>query len=242
MNDINIQIDDKSYVNTRDNTNKQVIKNLSLSLKNNEFVCLVGHSGCGKTSLLNILAGLDLDFIGNMALAATQPKIGYIFQTPHLLPWRTVEENIRLATSCDPETLDFLLDSMGLIQERNSYPAHLSLGMSRRVAIARAFAADPDLLLMDEPFVSLDSPTARKVRQLLVNLWRKKPHNVLFVTHDLREAIGLADRLIFLDSKPMTVLKEIPVNISREDRDNELKIEQFKQQLFIDYPEIHTLL
>jgi NitT/TauT family transport system ATP-binding protein len=242
MNDINIQIDDKSYLNTSDNTSKQVIKNLSLSLKNNEFVCLVGHSGCGKTSLLNILAGLDLDFTGNITLAATQPKIGYIFQTPHLLPWRTVAENISLATSCSTETLDSLLNSMGLTQERNSFPAQLSLGMSRRIAIARAFVTDPDLLLMDEPFVSLDSPTARTVRQLLLNLWNKKPHKVLFVTHDLREAISLADKLIFLDSKPMTVLKEIPVNIPREERDNELKIEQFKQQLFIDYPEIHTLL
>jgi NitT/TauT family transport system ATP-binding protein len=242
MNDINIQIDNKSFLNTADNTTKQVIKNLSLSLKNNEFVCLVGHSGCGKTSLLNMLAGLDVDFSGNITLGVTQPKIGYIFQSPRLLPWRTVEENIRLATSCSTAMLDFLLDSMALTQEKNHFPAHLSLGMCRRVAIARAFATNPDLLLMDEPFVSLDSPTARKARQLLVNLWNKKPHKVLFVTHDLREAISLADRIIFLDSKPMTVLTEILVNIPRAERSNESKIEQFRQQLFIDYPEIHTLL
>ena len=242
MNDINVQINDKSYLNNADNSTKQVIKNLSLSLKGNEFVCLVGHSGCGKTSLLNILAGLDLDFTGNVTLGITPPKIGYIFQTPRLLPWRTVAENISLATSCQPDSLDFFLESMDLAHEKNHYPAQLSLGMSRRVAIARAFATNPDLLLMDEPFVSLDSPTARKVRQLLIDLWAKRPHKVLFVTHDLREAITLADRLIFLDSKPMTVLKEIAVTIPRAERDNELKIEQFKQQLFIDYPEIHTLL
>ena len=242
MNDINVQINDKSYLNNADNSTKQVIKNLSLSLKGNEFVCLVGHSGCGKTSLLNILAGLDLDFTGNVTLGITPPKIGYIFQTPRLLPWRTVAENISLATSCQPDSLDFFLESMDLTHEKNHYPAQLSLGMSRRVAIARAFATNPDLLLMDEPFVSLDSPTARKVRQLLIDLWAKRPHKVLFVTHDLREAITLADRLIFLDSKPMTVLKEIAVTIPRAERDNELKIEQFKQQLFIDYPEIHTLL
>ncbi len=242
MNDINVQIQDKSYLNSADNTTKQVIKNLSLSLKGNEFVCLVGHSGCGKTSLLNILAGLDLDFTGNVTLGITLPKIGYIFQTPRLLPWRTVAENISLATSCQPDSLDFFLESMDLSHEKNHYPAQLSLGMNRRVAIARAFASNPDLLLMDEPFVSLDSPTARKVRRLLIDLWAKRPHKVLFVTHDLREAITLADRLIFLDSKPMTVLKEIAVTIPRAERDNELKIEQFKQQLFIDYPEIHTLL
>jgi len=242
MNNISIHIEDKSYLNSADNSAKQVIKDLSLSIKNNEFICLVGHSGCGKTSLLNILAGLDTDFSGEISLGHTQPKVGYIFQTPRLLPWRSVAENISLATSCEPESLDFLLESMGLTQEKQHFPAHLSLGMSRRVSIARAFANDPDLLLMDEPFVSLDSPTARQVRQLLVNLWLKRPHKVLFVTHDLREAITLADRLIFLDSKPMTVIKEIAVNIPREQRNNETKIEQFKQQLFIDYPEIHTLL
>ena len=108
MSDINIQIDDKSYLTPAGNRDKQVIKNLSLSLKNNEFICLVGHSGCGKTSLLNILAGLDSNFSGELALGKVQPKIGYIFQTPRLLPWRTIEENIRLATECSPKTLDFL--------------------------------------------------------------------------------------------------------------------------------------
>ncbi|MDC9729915.1 MAG: ABC transporter ATP-binding protein [Methyloprofundus sp.] len=242
MDDISIQIEDKSYLNSADNSSKQIIKNLNLSLKANEFVCLVGHSGCGKTSLLNILSGLDLDFTGKINLGSTEPKMGYIFQSPRLLPWRTVAENISLASSCTDESLNFLLDSMGLSHEKEHYPTQLSLGMSRRVAIARAFATDPDLLLMDEPFVSLDSPTARRVRQLLVDLWLKRPHKVLFVTHDLREAITLADRLIFLESKPMTVLKEIAVTLPRGERDNELKIEQFKQQLFIDYPEIHTLL
>jgi len=242
MSNISIHIHDKSYLNASDNSTKKIINNVSLFLKNNEFVCLVGHSGCGKTSLLNILAGLDSDFSGDINLGNTQPKVGYIFQSPRLLPWRTVEKNISLATDCSSEDLDFLLANMGLSEEKQHFPAQLSLGMSRRVSIARAFANNPDLLLMDEPFVSLDSPTARQVRQLLVNLWQKRPHNVLFVTHDLREAITLADRLIFLDSKPMTIMKEVRVNIPREDRNNETKIEQFRQQLFIDYPEIHTLL
>ena len=244
MSQLAIHISDKSYINSADNTVKQVIKDLKITLNNNEFVCLVGPSGCGKTTLLNILANLDTKFSGSIELKPkqVQPKVGYVFQNPRLLPWRTVRENIQLATAAKPETLEFLLDSMGLANEKDSFPEHLSLGMSRRVSIIRAFATDPDLLLMDEPFVSLDPPTARQARQLLIELWTKRAHKVLFVSHDLREAITLADRLIFLSSSPMTVISEIPVTIPRKDRNQEIKIEQFRRQLFIDYPEITKLL
>ncbi len=244
MNDLTINITDKSYLNSTDKNSKQVIKDLQLNLANNEFVCLVGPSGCGKTTLLNILAGLDTTFSGNISLNENHkaPKIGYVFQNPRLLPWRTVQENIELASEEKIETLEVLLESMGLATEKDTFPAHLSLGMSRRVAIIRAFAIDPDLLLMDEPFVSLDPPTARQAQQLLIDLWSKRPHKVLFVTHDLREAITLADRLIFLNSNPMSVITEIPVSIPRKERRQEAKIEQFRQQLFIDYPEITALL
>lgn len=245
MSDINIHISNKSYPAPSGKTSKQVIKDLHLQLSHNEFICLVGASGCGKTTLLNILAGLDTNFTGSISLSEQQqinPKVGYVFQNPRLLPWRTVQENICLASTPDSETLDSLLEIMGLSGEKNSFPAHLSLGMSRRVSIIRAFALDPDLLLMDEPFVSLDPPTARQVRTLLIDLWSKRPHKVLFVTHDLREAIALADRLVFLDSKPMSVIKQVPVSIPRKDRHNETKIEQFRQQLLIDNPEITTLL
>ncbi|RLA18795.1 MAG: ABC transporter ATP-binding protein [Gammaproteobacteria bacterium] len=244
MNDLTINITDKSYLNSTDKNSKQVIKDLQLNLANNEFVCLVGPSGCGKTTLLNILAGLDTAFSGNISLNENHkaPKVGYVFQNPRLLPWRTVQENIELASEEKIETLEALLESMGLATEKDTFPAHLSLGMSRRVAIIRAFAIDPDLLLMDEPFVSLDPPTARQAQQLLLDLWSKRPHKVLFVTHDLREAITLADRLIFLNSNPMSVITEIPVSIPRKERRQEAKIEQFRQQLFIDYPEITALL
>jgi len=244
MSELTIQVIDKSYTNPTDSSIKQVIKDLKINLGNNEFVCLVGPSGCGKTTLLNILAGLDTQFIGSIALNPQhqKPKVGYVFQNPRLLPWRTVQENIALASHAKPETLKFLLENMGLTAEKDSFPEHLSLGMSRRVSIIRAFATAPDLLLMDEPFVSLDPPTARQVRQLLINLWSKRPHNILYVTHNLREAIALADRLIFLDTQPMSVITEVMVTIPRKDRDREIKIEQFRQQLFIDYPEITKLL
>lgn len=223
-----------------------VIGDLHLTLASAEFVCLVGPSGCGKTTLLNIIAGLDNDFQGQITLVGqhARPKIGYVFQNPRLLPWRTVRENIDLALEAKqpPETVDALLDIMQLSDMQHMYPERLSLGMSRRVAIIRAFAVNPDVLLLDEPFVSLDPPTARQVRALLLELWRQKPHTVLFVTHDLREAIALADKLVFLTARPMTVVSEIQVPIARGVRGDEKAIEAFRQQLLNDYPAIKRLL
>ncbi|MGZ4994264.1 MAG: ABC transporter ATP-binding protein [Methylobacter sp.] len=242
MTDIQINIANKTYPTAA----KPSIANLKLSLHSNEFVCLVGPSGCGKTTLLNIIAGLDNDYEGEILSGQqhTHPKIGYIFQNPRLLPWRTVRENIELALDAhqSPDIIDALLEAMQLTQAQHVYPERLSLGMSRRVAIIRAFAVDPEVLLMDEPFVSLDAPTARQVRELLVKLWQQRPHTVLFVTHDLREAIALADKLIFLSASPMQVVSEILVPIARNERQDELAIESFRQQLLQNYPEIRQLL
>jgi NitT/TauT family transport system ATP-binding protein len=131
---------------------------------------------------------------------------------------------------------------MQLTDMQQVYPERLSLGMSRRVAIICAFAVNPELLLMDEPLVSIDAPTARQVRTLLLQLWQHRPHSVLFVTHDLREAIALADRLVFLSSPPTAVIAEIPVPIARENRDDDAAIETFRQQLLHEHPEIRALL
>ncbi len=242
MTDIQINIDSKIYPTAANPT----IANLKLSLNSNEFTCLVGPSGCGKTTLLNIIAGLDNDYDGEILVGQqhTHPKIGYVFQNPRLLPWRTVRENIELAQDGHQpaEVIDALLEAMQLTPSQHVYPERLSLGMSRRVAIIRAFAVDPEVLLMDEPFVSLDAPTARQVRELLLKLWQQRPHTVLFVTHDLREAIALADRLIFLSAAPMQVVSEIIVPITRSERGNELAIESFRQQLLQHHPEIKQLL
>lgn len=246
MTAIHIEIADKTFPAQGQAQGNQAISGLNLALPSNEFVCLVGPSGCGKTTLLNIIAGLDKDYSGNITLGNRQqtPKIGYVFQNPRLLPWQTVRENITLALpdDHDPATVDALLETMQLTPSQHVYPERLSLGMSRRVAIIRAFAVDPDVLLMDEPFVSLDAPTARQVRQLLITLWQQRPHTVLFVTHDLREAVALADRLIFLSPPPMHKLCEIDVPIPRNARDDETVIESFRQKLFQDYPEISALL
>jgi len=246
MSDIQINIINKTYPAIEQAGSHTAIAALNLNLKSGEFICLVGPSGCGKTTLLNIIADLDNDYQGSIELSrqSIRPKIGYIFQNPRLLPWRTVRENIELVVeeSLSANIIDNLLEVMQLTPSQHVYPERLSLGMSRRVAITRAFAVDPDLLLMDEPFVSLDAPTARQIRALLLSLWQQRPHTVLFVTHDLREAITLADRLIFLSSSPMSVISEINVPIPRAERHDETAIETFRQQLLNDYPAIKELL
>ncbi len=244
--DILIDIKHKAYQVPRSNTENVVIKDLQFSLNNQEFVCLVGPSGCGKTTLLNTIAGLDTNFQGKIALKhqTTAPNIGYVFQNPRLLPWRTVRENIELVLTNPQATsiVDTLLAAMELTHLENAYPEHLSLGMSRRISIIRAFAINPDILLMDEPFVSLDAPNARQVRKLLLSLWQQRPHGILFVTHDLREAIALADKLVFLSKTPMKIVSEIHIPIARKDRENEALIEGFRQQLINNHPEIKALL
>jgi len=247
MSDIRISIANKIYGLEHDSDQfHHAIAELNFTVHPNQFVCLVGPSGCGKTTLLNMIAGLDRYFDGQIDMGREHitPSIGYVFQNPRLLPWNTVRQNIELVfDELPPATLiDSLLESMQLLDAQHQYPERLSLGMQRRVAIIRAFAINPDILLMDEPFVSLDAPTARQVRSLLYWLWQKRPHTVLFVTHDLREAIALADRLIFLSSAPMRILSDIDVNIAREDRHDESRIEGFREQLLQNHPEIGGLL
>jgi sulfonate transport system ATP-binding protein len=246
MTAVRIEIAEKAYLSGA----QPVIRNLAITLGSDEFVCLVGPSGCGKTTLLNIVAGLDRAFEGSVRIGgdaapkpASTPRIGYVFQNPRLLPWRTVRENIDLAlpADTDPNYVDHLFELVGLTAAQDVYPERLSLGMGRRVALVRAFAVNPDLLLMDEPFVSLDPPTARKVRELLLKLWLDRPHTVLFVTHDLREAIELADRLVFLRPAPTRVVCDIPIREPRERRD-EAAIETFRKRLYEDFPDIRAFL
>jgi ABC-type nitrate/sulfonate/bicarbonate transport system ATPase subunit len=213
------------------------LKDLVVSVAAGEFVALVGPSGCGKTTFLNIVAGLDRDFTGDLALRpgdnGREPRIGYVFQTPRLLPWRTVRENLALVlrSDQDPAIIDRLLRAVELEAAGDVYPGRLSGGMSRRASIARAFAVDPDLLLMDEPFVSLDESSADRLRDLLLELWRTRPSTVLFVTHDLREAVFLADRLLLLSPAPGRILAEVPVPLPREARHDRAATERLYRDI-----------
>jgi ABC-type nitrate/sulfonate/bicarbonate transport system ATPase subunit len=189
----------------------QVLGELAFSLANGEVAALVGPSGCGKTTLLRIIAGLDRDFEGSVGLPA-HGTLGMVFQEPRLLPWRTVEQNVRLAAlEATDASLDALFQALGLAAHRDHYPGELSLGLARRVALARAFAVEPDLLLLDEPFVSLDDALAARLREELAELVNRRPVTTLLVTHNVEEAIGLADRLLLLSSSPARVVADVPV-------------------------------
>lgn len=247
MSDIRIQIQNKTFLPAHvDQHVRHAIAELTFTVHPQQFVCLVGPSGCGKTTLLNMIAGLDRHYAGqiHMGQSDRSPSIGYVFQNPRLLPWLTVRQNLEIVFEKLPQAglIEGLLANMQLLEVQHQYPERLSLGMQRRVAIIRAFAINPDILLMDEPFVSLDAPTARQVRNLLNSLWQQRPHTVLFVSHDLREAIQLADRLIFLSHSPMRILSDIKVNIQRTQRNDENRIEAFREQLLQHHPEISGLL
>jgi len=224
---------------------RTVFEHLHIELAQQEFTCLTGPSGCGKTTLLNLVAGLDRDFEGEIAGGCFNPvpRIGYVFQEPRLLPWRTVAENLGLAVpaGADSAFVQELMDQVGLAGVQHQYPGQLSLGMSRRVALVRAFAIAPDLLLMDEPLVSLDTPTARKIMELMLQLWQERPPTVLYVTHDMREAIALADRLLFLSPAPCRISADIRIPLARPARSPDV-IEAFYRSLREDVPELGGLV
>ena len=192
-----------------------VLGELAIGLRNGEVVALVGPSGCGKTTLLRIIVGLDRDFEGGVERPA-HGRLGIVFQEPRLLPWRTVEQNVRLAAPLATDAaLDALFATLGLAEHRSHYPGELSLGLARRVALARAFAVEPDLLVLDEPFVSLDAALAARLRAELVELVSRRPVTTLLVTHNVEEAIGLADRLLVLSPSPARLLADVPIERPR---------------------------
>jgi NitT/TauT family transport system ATP-binding protein len=198
------------------------LRDLSFEVRQGEFACLLGPSGCGKTTTLRILLGLDKEFSGSFQLPGNgKDGVAAVFQEPILLPWRTVEQNVRLALPRHERAnadLDRLFDSLGLADVRTLFPAELSLGLARRVALARAFATRPTMLFLDEPFVSLDEKTAERLRHLLLSVWSAQPTTALMVTHNLREALILSDRIVVLSSRPAHVVGVFDVRLPRQKR------------------------
>jgi ABC-type nitrate/sulfonate/bicarbonate transport system ATPase subunit len=196
----------------------QVLGDVSLAVASGEVAALIGPSGCGKTTLLRIIVGLDPDFEGTVRLPA-HGRLGVVFQEPRLLPWRTVEENVRLAAPLASDAvLDGLFGTLGLAAHRSHYPGELSVGLARRVALARAFAVEPELLVLDEPFVSLDAELATRLRAELAELVARRPVTTLLVSHDVDEVIGLADRVFLLSGSPARVLTAMPIQNPRSAR------------------------
>jgi ABC-type nitrate/sulfonate/bicarbonate transport system ATPase subunit len=197
----------------------EAVRGLAFTLEAGTFGALIGDSGCGKTTTLRIIAGLDRDFEGQIA-RPEDGRLGIVFQEPRLLPWRTVEQNVRLALPSDRREMDLsgLFALLGLSAHRDRYPGELSLGLARRAAMARAFAVGPKLLLLDEPFVSLDHETAARLRLELADMCARTGATTLLVTHDLDEAILLADRLFLLSTPPAHVVREVPITLPRSGR------------------------
>ena len=205
---LELRIDAKVFLSA-DGTPVEVIRGLKFRLDAGSFGALIGPSGCGKTTILKIAAGIDADFRGELRRPGSG-RLGMVFQEPRLLPWRTVEQNIRLVLPARDAATDLteLVEILGLGAHLTRYPGELSLGLARRAAIARAFAVQPDFLLLDEPFVSLDEATADRLRDELVALTKRTSVTTLFVTHDVAEAIQLADRLFFLSDRPARIIAE----------------------------------
>jgi ABC-type nitrate/sulfonate/bicarbonate transport system ATPase subunit len=198
-----------------------VIANLSFALDEGETGALIGPSGCGKSTLMRILAGLDRNFEGSVDIP-THRRVGMVFQEPRLLPWRSIEDNVRIAApDANEAEVAALFEALGLSDHRTHFPGELSVGLARRAALARALAVRPTLLLLDEPFVSLDAPLARQLQRDLARLVERSSMITVLVTHDVDEAIALADRIFVLSARPTHVEGEIQVMRPRAEMSEE---------------------
>ena len=200
-----------------------VIQDLDFDVKAGEFLAIVGPSGAGKSTLLNLIAGVDTKFDGHIttSIGGTGPQnLGIMFQEPRLMPWLTLLENVCLVSDSPKSTLAIakatvMLETVGITASSAQYPGQLSGGMQRRVALARALMSEPDILLLDEPLVSLDQPAAMELRQLLLKVWREHKFTIVYVTHQLDEAITMADRILFLSTSPTKIIREERIDLPR---------------------------
>ena len=203
------------------------IDQLNLTVHDKEFVCVLGPSGCGKTTLLRMIAGLDTATGGEILLDGEQitgpnAKIGIVFQEYSLFPWRTVIDNVAFGLEMLGMGKDEryrlakqYLDLVGLTPFAKNYPSELSGGMRQRVAVARALALDPVVLLMDEPFGALDAQTRNMLQQELLGIWEKTKKTIIFITHSVDEAVFLADSIIVLTPRPGTICEIIHIELPR---------------------------
>lgn len=201
----------------------RVLSNFSFSAVKNKIFCIVGPSGCGKTTILQLLSGLEQPDTGRIT-GLDGMRVSYVFQEPRLLPWKTVAGNLDFALQhvvppAEKERLiKSYLSTMGLDEYRDSYPKALSGGMKQRLAICRAFAFPHDLLLLDEPFKSLDMPLRLGLVRHVFKMWQAAPRTIVFVTHDIIEALLLGHRIMVLSARPTEILETIELELPHEQR------------------------
>lgn len=189
----------------------KVLKDINLNINKGEFVVFLGVNGCGKSTILRIIAGLEKPTVGEVVL---EGEIGFIFQDPALLPWRNVEENIKFGleikkTQNKENIIKKYINYFGLEGFEKYYPSDLSGGMKQKLVLARTLATDPSVILMDEPFANMDIKSKKRVEKDLIETWKKTRKTILFVTHNIEEALFLADRIIlFGNTKPTEIVKE----------------------------------
>lgn len=236
----------KAYKNNQ-NIGFKSLDNVNLTIEKGEFICLLGPSGCGKSTLLNLIAGFDKPstgeiFIDDKQVNEPSPNYVTIFQNYGLLPWRNVKKNVELGLEAKKigkeersKIADEFLELVGLSKFSKHHPSQLSGGMQQRVAIARALAVDPEIIFMDEPFGALDAMTRMNMQDEISNIWEKKKKTIIFVTHDIEEAVFLADRIIIMTPGPGKVKSIINVPMGRKrDRTSEdfLKI---RDKVFVEF-------
>ena len=192
-----------------------VLGELRLDVGEGGFTALLGPSGSGKTTILRLLAGLDDEFEGERQTKGAKPRVGFLFQEARLMPWLTALENVALVVAGDRDRAQEALASVSLDDAQKLYPHQLSGGMQRRVALARAIVGRPELLLLDEPFVSLDQPNTQLLQELLLAYWVRERPAIVLVSHDLDEALTLADRVLFLGGSPARVVLDEVVDLDR---------------------------
>jgi NitT/TauT family transport system ATP-binding protein len=218
----------------------RVLENVSFEAPDRSFTSILGPSGCGKSTILNLIAHLDNHSSGTISVDGD--RVAFVFQQPRLLNWRTVADNVTLpleGRELDSKSLRALAEKyltlVGLGGHESYYPLQLSGGMQQRVAIARALAIDPDVLLMDEPFSGLDEITARKLRQELIRIWQETGKTVLFVTHNISEAVMLSQQILIVSAKPATIFKRVKVDLAYPREYGDLKLFELETQLTRDF-------
>lgn len=204
-----------------------VLDNINFTVKEGEFLCIVGPTGCGKTTFLNLLSKLDLPTQGNVLVDGGEAdpikhNISFVFQESSCMPWRTVKQNVAYGMEVKKvpkqemeRRLEKILKLIGLDSCADLYPNQISSSMEQRVAVARAFAVNPDLLLMDEPYGQLDVQLRFYLEDELIRIWQEFKNTVIFVTHNIEEAVYMAERILILSNKPTTVKEEVVVDLPR---------------------------